>query len=170
MCDEWWQKWEWCSEIEKIWSEKINDNKEIGKKTNLFRVMKTLEIVFAKERTILRFTTTRHTFTEINPEIVTSTLVARNPPSWRHCCSLQILSLSGRLFRNGRVYKGSPDQPTQFLNQVSLQILFSYKIQTAILLDTLLFVRPISNPSIRETYIKSSCNKYDFKLFNYRFN
>ncbi|KAJ0560022.1 hypothetical protein HanHA300_Chr06g0206881 [Helianthus annuus] len=46
----------------------------------LFRVVKTLEIVFTEKRAVFGFSTTRHTLAEIHPEVVASSLVPCYPP------------------------------------------------------------------------------------------
>lgn len=50
----------------------------------LFGVVKTLEIVFTEKRAVFGFSATRHTLTEIHPEIITPPFVPSYPPSRRH--------------------------------------------------------------------------------------
>jgi hypothetical protein len=47
----------------------------------LFGMVEALEVIFTKENTIFGFSTGRHTFAEIDPEIVASTFVSSDSPT-----------------------------------------------------------------------------------------
>lgn len=59
---------------------------ELGERNDLFGVVETLEVVLAKERTVLGLAAARHALAEVDPEIVATAFVPCDSPAGCHCC------------------------------------------------------------------------------------
>lgn len=47
-------------------------------------MVKTFEVIFTEENAIFGLSTSRHALAEIDPEIVATTFVTSDSPTWRH--------------------------------------------------------------------------------------
>ena len=59
-------------------------HQEIEGVFDLFGMVETLEVVFTEESAVLRLSAARHTLAKVDPEIVASTFVSGDSPSWCH--------------------------------------------------------------------------------------
>lgn len=80
----------------------------------LFGMMKTLEVVFSKKYTVLGLPASRHTLTEIHPEIIASSFIPCNSPSRRHWSKLFLLPLLWKLVNcdQNRMLRAIADRST----------------------------------------------------------
>jgi len=81
----------WKTKSSGMWNWRMNSkNKKVKERKRkrdwryLFGMVETFEVIFTEENTVFGFSAGRHALAEIDPEIVATTFVTSDSPTWRH--------------------------------------------------------------------------------------